>query len=63
MSSAERVLRIFTQLSYWWFEEVIPCPDSSDRNAIEMLISDYFNDVQSDDKNNHRNEGKKLQLK
>ena len=38
-------------------------PDSCDRSAIEALISDYLNDVSSDDENNHRNEGKAIIIK
>ena len=64
MSSAERVL---SALIFLTGEGVNHFPDGCDGSAIEALITDYFNEGQSDDDSgdeiNHRNEGKLIKIK
>ena len=58
MSSADRVLSALNLLTG---EGANHYPDGDDTNAIEALISDYFNegpsDDESDDEINHKNGG------
>ena len=60
MSCAERVI---STLYFLTGKGMNHYPHSCDRSTIKALISDYFNEVQSDDKNNHRNEGKVIIIK
>ena len=60
MSSAKRVI---STLNFLTGEEMNHCYDNCDRSATEELIYDYVNEVQSDDKNNYRNEGKANTIK
>ena len=58
MASADRVL---SALNFLTGEGASHYPDDVDADAIEALISDYFNegpsDDESDDKSSHRNGG------
>ena len=64
MSSAERVL---SALHFLTGEGVNHFPDGCDGNTIEVHITDYFNEGQSDDDSgdeiNHSNEGKLIKIK
>ena len=60
MSHAERVISTLNLLTG---EGMNHYPDSCGRSATEALISDYFKEVQSDDENNHRSEGKAINIK
>ena len=55
MSSVESVI---STLNFLTGKGMNHYPDSCDRSAIEALVSDYLNEVQSDGKNNHRNKDK-----
>ena len=60
MLSAERVP---SALNFLTHEGVNHYPDGCDGCTIEALISNYLNKCQSDDENNHRNEGKTITIK
>jgi len=64
MSSTARVLSV---LNFLTGEGVNYFPEGCDGSAIEALITDYFNEGQSDDKSDkecdHKNDGKYLYLK
>ena len=64
MSSTARVL---SALNFLTGEGVNYFPEGCDGSAIEALITDYFNEGQSDDESDeecdHKNDGKYLYLK
>ena len=60
MLSAERVS---SALNFLTCEGVNYYPDGCYGCTIEVLISDYLNECQSDDENSHRNEGKIIMIK
>jgi len=55
--SRDTMDRVLSALNYITGEGVNYYPDSCDSNAIEALITDYFADGPSDNKNGHKNAG------